>query len=167
MKMKYTPETQIKLINGIARGMLHLHSNNVIHRDLAARNILLSNRDPKISDFGMSRTVIDEFTEGKTKQNIGPLRWMSPESIKSSIYSTKSDVWMFGIVIYEIITRKEPHDEKNDIMEVAILIRDKGLTPTIPNDCNEILKEIMNQCWNIDPEKRPDFETICNMLEKV
>jgi serine/threonine protein kinase len=85
-------------VKGIAAGMLHLHNHNIIHRDLAARNILLSGTgDPKISDFGMSR-ILQKEEEGKTKTNIGPIRWMAPESLANQTYSKKSDVWSFGIV---------------------------------------------------------------------
>lgn len=71
--------------------MLHLHKHNLIHRDLAARNILLKQQgEPKVSDFGMSRLLQVDATAGKTYGNIGPVRWMAPESLKSGIYSVKS-----------------------------------------------------------------------------
>jgi predicted Ser/Thr protein kinase len=91
-------EEMLRLIRGIAAGMFHLHKHNIVHRDLAARNILLtSGGEPKISDFGMSR-VLEERNEGKTYNNMGPIRWMAPESIKQRVYSKQSDVWSFGIV---------------------------------------------------------------------
>ena len=70
--------------------MLHLHKHNLIHRDLAARNILLKQGEPKVSDFGMSRLLQVDATAGKTYGNIGPVRWMAPESLKNGIYSIKS-----------------------------------------------------------------------------
>ncbi len=83
----------------IGYGLLHLHSRNIVHRDLAARNILLTNDgQPKISDFGMSRIVQEEAAKGRTKNMVGPLRWMSPENLKDRTYSLKSDVWSFGII---------------------------------------------------------------------
>jgi serine/threonine protein kinase len=91
-------DNKVNLVKGIARGMRHLHRHNIIHRDLAARNILLSSvGEPKISDFGMSR-VLQQENEGQTVTNIGPIRWMAPESLANRVYSKKSDVWTFGIV---------------------------------------------------------------------
>ena len=80
---------KIKLVSGIARGMLHLHKNNLVHRDLAARNVLLQRGVPKVSDFGMSR-LLQTDAATKTYSNIGPIRWMAPESLKHRAYSTKS-----------------------------------------------------------------------------
>jgi len=154
-----TIETTLKLVGGIARGMLHLHQNNIVHRDLAARNILLhQSGDPKISDFGMSRFIKSGET-GQTKAIIGPIRWMAPESLALHVYSQKSDVWSFGIVVYEIVARREPHAE-SDPLTIGGVIRDKGFTPTIPDDCEPILKELMESCWQKEVEKRPDFQEI-------
>jgi predicted Ser/Thr protein kinase len=80
---------KIQMLQGIARGIVHLHSNNIVHRDLAARNVLLHQGEPKITDFGMSR-VVDEHQRGTTKSELGPIRWMAPESLKNKQYSTKS-----------------------------------------------------------------------------
>jgi serine/threonine protein kinase len=157
-------ETQkITLVRGIAAGMRHLHNHNLIHRDLAARNILLSGTgDPKISDFGMSR-LLQKEDEGKTKANVGPIRWMAPESLAKQTYSKKSDVWSFGIVAYEIVARREPHIDVEPL-EVGLLIRDQHLTPKIPDDCPPILRELMQLCWQADPNQRPSFKEICRLL---
>jgi predicted Ser/Thr protein kinase len=158
-------EHKMKLIRGIAAGMLHLHKYNVVHRDLAARNILLTaSGDPKISDFGMSR-ILKETQQGKTYNSIGPIRWMAPESLAQQTYSKKSDVWSFGIVVWEIFAQSEPHLDVDPI-DVGTLIRDKFLTPEIPSDCPEKLRQLMEMCWNKDPEKRPSFEAICQILEQ-
>jgi serine/threonine protein kinase len=157
-------ETQkITLVKGIAAGMLHLHNHNIIHRDLAARNILLSDTGhPKISDFGMSR-ILQKEDEGKTKTNIGPIRWMAPESLAKRTYSKKSDVWSFGIVVYEIVARCEPHTDADPLL-VGALIRDQYLTPKIPDDCPSILRELMQLCWQAEPNQRPSFKEICRVL---
>jgi serine/threonine protein kinase len=85
--------------------------NNVIHRDLAARNILLrADNQPVVSDFGFARTAAEDG--GKTKSTVGPLRWMPPEALTKGQYSTKSDVWAFGVTVYEILTNGElPYKE--------------------------------------------------------
>jgi len=160
---KLTNERKNELVLGIARGIFHLHKHNIVHRDLAARNILLtSTGEPKISDFGMSR-ILEKAEEGNTKMDMGPVYWMAPESIATRNYSKKTDVWMFGIVVYEIVAQCEPHKNKN-VLEVAVAIRDHGLTPTIPDDCPSLLREVMTMCWKKDPNERPTFETVFNML---
>jgi tyrosine-protein kinase Yes len=163
-QQQIAPEKKIDLAFGIASGMLHLHRYNIVHRDLAARNILLTGSgQPKISDFGMSR-ILDSAEEGKTKSNIGPVCWMAPESIAKRNYSKKSDVWTFGIVVYEIVAQCEPHKDA-DIIQVAAEIRDKGLTPKIPNGCPPLLRQLMKICWRKDPNKRPTFDEICALFQ--
>jgi len=86
-------DDQLDIMKGIGAGMLHLSYEKIVHRDLAARNILLDRGHiPKVSDFGMSRVIIDNTNEGQTKTNVGPIKWMAPESIRTSEYSEKSDV---------------------------------------------------------------------------
>jgi serine/threonine protein kinase len=166
VKKKLPLANKIELIRGIAAGMSHLHSHNIIHRDLAARNILLTgNGHPKISDFGMSR-ILQEQQEGKTQSTLGPVRWMAPESISQRTYSKQSDVWTFGIVVWEIIAQKEPHLAVNPV-DIGRLIRDQNLTPKIPEDCPQKLQEIMTLCWKRDPNERPSIEHICVMLSNL
>jgi tRNA A-37 threonylcarbamoyl transferase component Bud32 len=153
---------QLDWARGIARGLLHLHSNQVAHRDLAARNILLSGKVPKISDFGMSRKL--EATNQQSASGVGPVCWMAPESIQSRNYSTMTDIWTFGVVLYEIVARQAPYEGEN-IMEVALQIRDSGLHPTIPKECPPLFREIMERCWNLDPTLRPTASDICQILD--
>jgi predicted Ser/Thr protein kinase len=159
-----TPAEQIALADAIARGIDHLHQNNIVHRDLAVRNILLHRGEPKISDFGMSRKLKEASQVGKTATTIGPLRWMSPEALGQQLYSTKSDVWSFGLILCEIVTHEEPHQHE-DLINVAIKIRDEAFTPAIPESCPPLLREIMEMCWKKDPNERPEMSTICAMLE--
>jgi serine/threonine protein kinase len=156
-------EQKMRLVRGIAAGMLHLHKHNIVHRDLAARNILLTaSGDPKISDFGMSR-ILEKDDEGKTNSTIGPVCWMAPESLAYRNYSKKSDVWTFGIVVYEIVAQREPHKDQ-DLFEVGSRIRDEGLTPTIPTDCPPKLRELMQmrtiRRWRL-------FQLINNVITKL
>jgi predicted Ser/Thr protein kinase len=159
-----TQQQKIALIKGIARGLYHLHTNNIVHRDLAARNVLLNKSGtPKISDFGMSRVLKSEAEKGKTKTNYGPIRWMAPESLRDLQYSTKSDVWSFGIVVYEIISRNEPHIDV-DPLEVAVKIKNEAYHPSLPSNVPEVLRELMLSCWQPDPDNRPSMEQLCNRL---
>jgi serine/threonine protein kinase len=77
-------------ILGVANGLAHLHSHKIVHRDLAARNIMLSHNEPKLTDFGMSRLVEEQNLHGTTKSELGPIKWMAPESLRNKEYSTKS-----------------------------------------------------------------------------
>jgi serine/threonine protein kinase len=164
------PLNPLKLILGIARGMLHLHNNSIIHRDLAARNILIAaGGEPKISDFGLSRLLQSTPDEGmNTSGVVGPVKWMAPETLgHPPVFSPKSDVWSFGMVVYEIITRKEPHKDLNiPLSEIATQIRDHHLIPKIPDDCEPFYRELMLSCWSPDPSKRPSFEDIIHLVTK-
>jgi predicted Ser/Thr protein kinase len=160
---KLTQAKQLELARMICQGMIHLHSNGVVHRDLSSRNVLLHNGVAKISDFGMARTI-GSSSQGQTKTNIGPVRWMSPESLRNNSYSYKSDVWSFGIVLYEILARSEPHIDIDPI-EVGRLIRDFHLRPVPPPESNKVLVDLMNKCLASNPEDRPAFEEICSILE--
>jgi tRNA A-37 threonylcarbamoyl transferase component Bud32 len=160
-----TPTEQIALAEAIARGLDHLHQNNIVHRDLAVRNVLLHHGEPKISDFGMSRKLKEASQVGKTAANIGPIRWMAPEALGKQLYSTKSDVWTFGLVLYEIVARQEPH-ASDDLFNVGLKIRDEGYTPEVPKTCPPVLHQIMQMCWKVDPEQRPEMSTICELLDQ-
>jgi predicted Ser/Thr protein kinase len=156
---------KLRLVVGISKGLFHLHNNNIVHRDLAARNILLSGTgDPKISDFGMSRLVNDN-KGNTTKSNVGPIKWMAPESIKRKEYSKKSDIWSFGVVVWEVVTGQEPYKDE-DLMELALNIRDTGKHLQIP-DCEPIFQSIMTYCFNAEPHDRPEMDAICELLDKA
>jgi hypothetical protein len=156
---------QLELISGIARGMLHLHKNSIIHRDLAARNVLLSGGQPKISDFGLSR-LVDDTRQGTTKSDLGPVRWMAPESLRDDkYYSEATDVWSFGIVMWEILSRQEPHLNV-DPMSIAFKIRDKGLVPSIDSEWDTSLQMLIKDCLRQNPADRPSFDQITSRLER-
>jgi serine/threonine protein kinase len=126
-RQQISDEQKLRWLYEIALGTCHLHKHNVVHRDLAARNILLSQPNPndarlKISDFGMSRVLQQTASEGNTLNRVGPVLWMSPESLAKQIYSKKTDVWMFGILVYEIAARREPFADK-DPSNISIRIR--------------------------------------------
>jgi len=162
--IKLSTDEKLKLVEGIAKGLCHLHKHNIVHRDLAARNILLTQQhQPKISDFGMSRFLAEDV-EGQTFGNVGPIRWMAPEALQNRKYSKKTDVWSFGIVVYEITAQREPHVQIPP-KEVVRLIRDEALTPEIPAECPPALEELMRMCWRRDPKERPTLESICKYLK--
>jgi len=154
---------QLRMIRGIAKGMFHLHSENIIHRDLAARNVLLSSSlEPKISDFGMSREQQEAGQVSKTNSNVGPIKWMAPESIRFQTYSVKSDVWSFGVTIWEIMHLEEPFADKS-LLEVAVGVTTSNLRLPIQGVRSEPA-QLMEACWKNDPEKRPTFQEIITLI---
>jgi len=164
--VKISDDDKIKLVIGIAQGMLHLHKKNIVHRDLAARNVLLDRRGiPKISDFGLSRFIDPSATKGKTagKHDV-PVRWMAPESLKKE-YSKASDVWSFGITVWEIVTRDKPHKDVN-VATLVQNIRDRGVTPGIPSNTPKTLKHLMQLCWAFDKKSRPTMDDISDLLNQ-
>jgi len=157
----------VKWIKGIAAGMLHLHSEKLIHRDLAARNVLLAqDYTPKIADFGLSRENKNESSSNTTKSDSGPLKWMAPESINSRVYSRETDVWAYGVLMFEILNRSEPYPGL-DPVQAASRVVFQGLIPDIPQDAPQQVQEIMKQCFTTAPSGRPNFEVICERFEEL
>lgn len=153
-----------KLAFGIAAGMKSLAEQRICHRDLAARNILLGgDNDPKVADFGFARVVGDD-NQGQTSATVGPVRWMSPESIRDRVYSEKSDVWSYASTLYEILTLEMPFGHQN-LVDIAVSVRDNGVNPGVPSDASPEIAELMKMCWQVDPEQRPTFTQIVHYLE--
>jgi len=156
-------QLKMKILKGITSGMLHLHAEGIIHRDLAARNVLLTeNYEAVVADFGYSRTVGTEEV-ATTRSDVGPVKWMAIENFTTRQYSKKSDVWSFGVTAWEVTTRKDPWDTL-DPFQVAFAIRD-GQRLVIPeNACPKQIADLIRSCWEINPNDRPDFESIWNQL---
>ncbi|PRP86567.1 hypothetical protein PROFUN_05205 [Planoprotostelium fungivorum] len=158
--------TKLDFVIGIARGMLHLHKENIIHRDLAVRNILLTESlVPKVSDFGLSRAIQESEDASQTQSMTGPIKWMSPESLFAKQYSSKSDVWSFGVVIWEIVTVEDPFKDLSPVDVAVGVVRD-GLRLVVPSDIPPLLDSLMKSCWNQEPTDRPNFVQICRSLQK-
>jgi len=164
-----TAKDLTKYIYGVAKGMEYIVSKNIIHRDLAARNILLDHtRCCKISDFGLSRDLGDtgsEMYEQKTKGAL-PIRWMAPESLYFSVFTPKSDVWSFGILMWEIVTLGSTPYPGMGAREVMRRVRD-GYRLERPSHCHPDLYKIISKCWAGDMNKRPDFTELRLELAKL
>ncbi|PRP87399.1 hemagluttinin family protein [Planoprotostelium fungivorum] len=157
-------ETKRKFVVGIAQGMLHLASENIVHRDLAARNILLTGSlEAKVTDFGLSRATESAETGAQTTSAVGPLKWMSPEAILERRYSEKSDVYSFAMTLWEITTQKELYADR-DPVKAAIEVTN-GLRPAVTSDMNESFVRLMTASWAELPENRPNFRQICAYLQ--
>ncbi|XP_021924805.1 platelet-derived growth factor receptor beta-like [Zootermopsis nevadensis] len=147
----------------IARGMAHLERKQITHRDLAARNVLIDERKTlKISDFGLSRSGIYI----NTKRKKVPLRWLSVEAMRDNLYSSKSDVWAFAIVLWEIGTLGGfPYPSVNDMDLLNYLLEGKRLEK--PDNCSDELYSLMLHCWSHSADMRPSFAELVSHLDSV
>ncbi|KAF4111728.1 hypothetical protein G5714_008759 [Onychostoma macrolepis] len=155
----------------IARGMLYLHNEAivpVIHRDLKSNNILLAEhvekdsiegKTLKITDFGLAR----EWHKTTKMSTAGTYAWMAPEVIKSSTFSKGSDVWSYGVLLWELLTGEAPY-RGIDGLAVAYGVAVNKLTLPIPSTCPEPFAQLMAECWDQDPHRRPSFSSILQQL---
>ncbi|XP_015793774.1 proto-oncogene tyrosine-protein kinase ROS-like [Tetranychus urticae] len=155
----------------VAKGCQYLEAMHFVHRDLAARNCLVSsyNRETrivKIGDFGLARDVYKNDYYRKAGEGLLPVRWMAPESLVDAIFTTQSDVWSFGVILWEVMTLAErPYPARNN-QEVLKYVRSGG-RPERPPNCIDEMFLLMNQCWEYDPSMRPTFMACLNYLEEL
>ncbi|KAK5857968.1 hypothetical protein PBY51_011174 [Eleginops maclovinus] len=158
----------------IARGILYLHSQAIvpiIHRDLKSSNILilervemedLSNKTLKITDFGLAR----EWHRTTKMSAAGTYAWMAPEVIRSSTFSKGSDVWSYGVLLWELLTGEVPF-RGIDGLAVAYGVAMNKLALPIPMTCPEPFARLMEECWSSDPHCRPHFSIILDQLTAI
>ena len=145
----------------VASGMSYFEKNNYVHRDLSAKNILVSeNLICKVANFGLARVINQGVFAGPSKEKL-PIKWTAPEAAMHRHFTNKSDVWSFGILLYELITYGGvPYSEMNDAKVLEEL--QIGYRMPAPLDCPEYLYEIMTDCCRDDPASRPTFESLLN-----
>ncbi|XP_077024474.1 mitogen-activated protein kinase kinase kinase 21 [Tamandua tetradactyla] len=158
----------------IARGMFYLHEEAVVpilHRDLKSSNILLlekiehddiCNKTLKITDFGLAR----EWHRTTKMSAAGTYAWMAPEVIKSSMFSKGSDIWSYGVLLWELLTGEVPY-RGIDGLAVAYGVAVNKLTLPIPSTCPEPFAKLMKECWEQDPHIRPSFALILEQLTAI
>lgn len=146
----------------IAAGMHYLESKNLVHRDLAARNVLIhEDGTAKVSDFGLAREANFNLEGGKF-----PIKWTAPEAIKQGKFSTQSDVWSYGVLLWELFSFGRTPYPRVHIDGVVEMI-EKGHRMECPDGCPKQVYRVMRDCWDIDPRQRPTFQTIYRKLDEV
>ncbi|XP_016994713.2 mitogen-activated protein kinase kinase kinase isoform X2 [Drosophila takahashii] len=171
---KIPPDVLVNWAIQIARGMNYLHNEapmSIIHRDLKSSNVLiyeaiegnqLQQKTLKITDFGLAR----EMYNTQRMSAAGTYAWMPPEVISVSTYSKSSDVWSYGVLLWELITGETPY-KGFDPLSVAYGVAVNTLTLPIPKTCPETWGALMKSCWQTDPHKRPGFKEILKQLESI
>ncbi|KAK4881780.1 hypothetical protein RN001_005099 [Aquatica leii] len=161
----------IKMCVDVAKGCRYLEEMHFVHRDLACRNCLVSSTDPetrivKIGDFGLTRDIYKNDYYRKEGEGLLPVRWMAPESLVDGVFTCQSDVWAFGVLLWEIMTLgQQPYPARTNL-EVLHFVKSGGRLGK-PVDCPDKLHELMLKCWNDEPERRPTFKYCLTMLEDV
>ena len=148
----------------IAGGMAYLEEHSYIHTDLAARNVLIDDDNLcKVADFGLAR-VIKEDPYNPCKGAKFAIKWTAPEAVLYNKFSMKSDVWSFGIVIYELLTKGGmPYPGMNNRQVLEAI--DRGYRMPPPDNCPDALYNIMLSCWKCNADDRPTFEFLKYQLE--
>ncbi|KAK4029982.1 hypothetical protein OUZ56_022939 [Daphnia magna] len=148
----------------IAKGMEYIASKKVLHGDLAARNVLLADHGiVKVADFGMARQM-KNYNYQMKGQGLLPIKWMAIESLTDHVFSSQSDVWSYGVVLWELFALgKIPYPGMNG----AILVKDiqDGLRMEKPEYAPNFVGEVMKSCWDKEPNDRPTFHQLTNTIE--
>ncbi|XP_065076468.1 proto-oncogene tyrosine-protein kinase ROS isoform X3 [Ochlerotatus camptorhynchus] len=161
----------ISMCVDVATGCRYLEEMHFVHRDLACRNCLVSSMDPrervvKIGDFGLARDIYKNDYYRKEGEGLLPVRWMSPESLVDGVFTSQSDIWAFGVLLWEIMTLgQQPYPARNNV-EVLHYVRDGGRLGR-PQDCPEELYQLMLKCWSYSPEDRPTFRYLLEVLKSL
>lgn len=155
---------QLSLTKDINAGMCYLETQNFVHRDLAARNILLTDEPviAKVADFGLAKdSRLGQVDLGKL-----PIKWTAPEALRQKVSTSKSDVWSYGVVMWEIYSfGRAPYPRMNqkDVVERV----QKGYRMEKPESCpKDLYEKVMRWCWEIDAKNRPSFKELSDKLKK-
>ncbi|XP_017776898.1 PREDICTED: focal adhesion kinase 1 isoform X5 [Nicrophorus vespilloides] len=151
----------------LSTALSYLESKKYVHRDIAARNVLVSSPScVKLADFGLSRSMGDDQSYYKASKGKLPIKWMSPESINFRRFTTASDVWMFGVCMWEVLmlgVKPFQGVKNNDVINKI----ENGERLALPPNCPPRLYSLMSLCWSYEPSKRPMFKEIKELLQEI
>uniref|UniRef100_A0A7N4V4I5 Tyrosine-protein kinase n=1 Tax=Sarcophilus harrisii TaxID=9305 RepID=A0A7N4V4I5_SARHA len=157
----------LQMVGDAAAGMEYLESKHCIHRDLAARNCLVTEKNVlKISDFGMSREGADGIYAASGGLRQVPVKWTAPEALNYGRYSSESDVWSFGILLWETFSLGASPYSNLSNQQTRELVEKGGRLPC-PDLCPDAVFRLMEQCWAYDPGQRPNFSAIHQELQAI
>ncbi|XP_069033235.1 ephrin type-B receptor 4b isoform X1 [Embiotoca jacksoni] len=167
---QFTPIQLVGMLRGIAAGMKYLSDMSFVHRDLAARNILVnSNLVCKVSDFGLSRFLTENSSDPTYTSSLGgkiPIRWTAPEAIAYRKFTSASDAWSYGIVMWEVMSYGErPYWDMSNQDVINAIEQDYRLPP--PPDCPASLHALMLDCWQKERANRPRFCDVVAALDRL
>lgn len=162
-----TPRDILSFAWQISKGMAYLADIKLVHRDLAARNVLLATgKVCKISDFGLTRDVYEDDAYLKRSKGRVPVKWMAPESLADHVYTSKSDVWSFGVLLWELITLGASPYPGVDVHNLYNLLK-AGYRMERPCNCSQQLYKLMVSCWHQEPSMRPSFKELTSYWERM
>ncbi|XP_053377268.1 hepatocyte growth factor receptor-like isoform X2 [Mercenaria mercenaria] len=152
----------------IAEGMAYLSELKFVHRDLACRNCMLDNDfRVKVADFGLSRDIYEkDYYASESKKTMLPVKWMALECLEKGKYSSKSDVWSFGIVLWELMTRGVNPYPEVDNWDIVRYLKHGRRMPQ-PQYCPDQLYAIMRKCWHPNPKERPEFSHLAHEINDM
>jgi serine/threonine protein kinase len=157
-------EDKLLYLKRITNGLIRIHSVNIIHRDLHSGNIFFDEDFAYyIGDLGISESAT-ESTDNK--ENYGIIPYMAPEIFQGQKYTKASDIYSFGMIMWEFMTARRPFWDRNHDIELIIDISDE-LRPPIVTNAPEGYIELMNECWHSDPDKRPQATDLCERVNKM
>ncbi|XP_068760323.1 angiopoietin-1 receptor-like [Montipora capricornis] len=158
---------KLRIATDVAKGMACLASHRCIHRDLAARNVLLGeNYVAKVADYGMARDVYESLMYKKETQGLLPVKWMAIESLETFVFTVQSDIWSYGVLLWEIESGGlKPYAGLTTTEMMAKL--KNGYRLEKPCGCSDAMYQVMRDCWNPNPKLRPSFEKLVKRLEAM